>query len=265
MPHPGRSVMPTTQPLAILTMANVERHRVAGALSGWAQSAVAELVTKVRDEAFPCTFGTAAVRKGDLLVAFIETTDLDAIRQCLRDRLIEYTDRVRSLDPVAASLLPLAIFLTPPAHLRTINDYFTYGWSLLQWLHARDSRPWPPRVPRDPDHPAWSFCFAGMPLFVNFKTPAHHRRRSRRMSGAYLLLIQTRDGFDAVAGNTPRGRRARDLIRRKLAAYDPIEPYPELAHYGTANNREWKQYFVPDDNAPLATRCPFRFDPERSG
>jgi uncharacterized protein len=250
---------------AILTMADVERHRLAGALSEWAQSAFAELATKVRDEAFPCTFGTVAVRHGDLLVAFIETTDLDALRQRLRDRLIDYTDRLRPLNPVAASLLPLAIFLTPPAHLRTINDYFTYGWSLLQWLHARDPRPWPARVARDPDDPAWSFCFAGIPLFVNFKTPAHHTRRSRRMRGAYLLLIQTRDGFDAIAGNTPRGRRARDLIRRKLAAYDPIEPYPELAHYGTADNREWRQYFVPDDNAPLAARCPFRFEPERSG
>jgi uncharacterized protein len=258
-------VIPTTQPLAILTMADVERHRVAGALSGWAQSAFAELVTKVRDEAFPCTFGTVAVSKGDLLVTFIETTDLDARRQCLRSRLIDYTDRVRPLDPVAASLLPLAVFLTPPAHLRTIGDYFTYGWSLLQWLHTRDPLPWPARVPRDPDDAAWSFCFAGIPLFVNFKTPAHHTRRSRRVWCAYVLLIQTRDGFDAVAGNTSRGRRVRDLIRRKLAAYDPIEPYPELAHYGTADNREWKQYFVPDDNAPLATRCPFRFQPERSG
>ena len=130
---------------AILTMADVEHHRVAGALSGWAQSAFAELVTKVCDEAFPC-----------------------------------------------------------------------------------------PRAPHAPQS-------------------AHEWRRS----GAYVLLIQTRDGFDAVAGNTPHGRRVRGLIRRKLAAYDPIGPYPELAHYGTADNREWKQYFVPDDNAPVAARCPF--------
>jgi uncharacterized protein len=241
----------------ILTLTEVERPGAAGDLSPWALQAYGELVAKVGDEAFPCTFGTVALRKGELLLAFVETADNEATCRCIHSILVEYTDRVRSLEPIDASLLPLAIFVTPPAGVCTIADYFAQGWWLLQWLHERDPKPWPSRVPRDPDDPAWSFCFAGMPLFVNFKTPAHRQRRSRRMASAWLLLVQTRDGFDVVAGNTAQGRRVRELIRRKLAAYDPIPPYPELAHYGSATNREWKQYFVPDDNAPITTRCPF--------
>lgn len=247
----------SSAPTRILTLAAAESLRANHRLSPWADGAYAELVAKVADPTFPCTFGTVALRKGDLLMAFVETDDAEALRQGVYNRFVEYTDRMRPLDRVTASLHPLALFLPAPGGVRTITEYFAFGWSLLQWLHERDPEPWPARVPRDPDDPAWSYCFGGIPLFVNFKTPAHHQRRSRRMDGAYLLLIQTRDGFDVVAGDTPQGRRARGLIRQKLAAYDPIAPYPELAHFGTAENREWKQYFLPDDNVPVAGRCPF--------
>jgi FPC/CPF motif-containing protein YcgG len=242
----------------LFTAAGIEQLQTRHALSPWAESAYAELVAKVADPAFPCTFGTVALRKGDLLTAFVETQDPAALRQGLYGRFAEYTARMGTLDPVAASLHPLAIFLPPPQGVHTITEYFAFGWSLLQWLHEHDPAPWPERIPRDPDDPAWSYCFGGVPLFVNFKTPAHRLRRSRRMASAYLLLVQTRDGFDVVAGDTPQGRRARSLIREKLAAYDPVPPYPELAHFGTTTNREWKQYFVPDDNRPAAGHCPFK-------
>jgi FPC/CPF motif-containing protein YcgG len=241
----------------LLTPAGVETLCTQRALSPWAEMAYHELVTKVEDPAFPCTFGTVALRKGDLLSTFVEARDPAGLRQGLYQCFVEYTDRMRALDPVAASLHPLAIFLPPPTNVRTITKYFEFGWLLLQWLHEHDPAPWPERVPRDPDDPAWSYCFGGIPLFVNFKTPAHRERRSRRMASAYLLLVQTRDGFDIVAGDTPQGRRARTLIRQKLSGYDPIPPYPELAHFGTTSNREWKQYFVPDDNRPVAEHCPF--------
>lgn len=253
------TVSSTNPPRRILTRAAVEALRAEHRLSRWADEAYTELVAKVEDPSFPCTFGTVAVRKGDLLVAFVEErVDTDVVRQGVYDRFLEYTDRMRPLDPVVASLHPLAVFVAPPQGVRTLEEYFTFGWSLLQWIHERDPRPWPAHVPRDADDPAWSYCFAGVPLFVNFKTPAHRQRRSRRMASAYLLLVQTRDGFDVVAGDTPQGRRARGLIRQKLAVYDPIAPYPELAHFGTAENREWKQYFVPDDNGPMPGRCPFK-------
>jgi uncharacterized protein len=218
-------------------------------LPEWAAAAYTEIRDKVLDDAFPCTFGTAAQRRGEILYAFIGPVDL-------RDALVAYTDFLRPLAPVAASLTPLAVVMPPIAEY-TERQYFAYGWHLLQRLHEEDPHPWPARIPRDPDHPAWSYCFGGMPLFVNFKTPTHERRRSRRTSRSYMLLFQSRDGFDVVAGDSPQGRRARDLIRRKLAAYDAVPVYPELAHYATDENREWRQYFVPEENAPLASRCPF--------
>jgi uncharacterized protein len=217
-------------------------------LAPWARAAYEEIRDKVLDEAFPCTFGTVAQRRREIFYAFIDPSQL-------RDALIAYTDFLRPLDTVAASLTPFAAVMPPQA--LTEREYFEYGWRLLQQLHDEDPLPWPERIPTDPDDPKWSYCFGGMPLFVNFKTPTHVQRRSRRTEHSYTLLFQSRDGFDVVAGETPQGRRAREIIRKKLAAYDAVPVYPELAHYATAENREWRQYFVPEENAPLATRCPF--------
>jgi FPC/CPF motif-containing protein YcgG len=237
--------------MMLLRVAEVERAE----LSPWAAAAYAEIRDKVLDEAFPCTFGTVAQRRGEILYAFIEPADL-------RAALIAYTDFLRPLEPVVASLTPLAVVM-PPAGFSE-REYFAYGWSLLQRLHDDDPYPWPDRIPKDPDDPKWSYCFGGLPLFVNFKTPAHTKRKSRRTEHSFMLLFQSRDGFDVVAGDSAQGRRARDLIRRKLAAYDAVSVYPELAHYATAANREWRQYFVPEDNAPLAAVCPFHVSARRA-
>jgi uncharacterized protein len=229
----------------------------AAELAPWACAAYQEIREKVLDDAFPCTFGTVAQRRGEILYAFLSP-------EGLRSALIEYTDFLRPLEPVVASLTPFAAVM-PPLAAFSEREYFEYGWTLLQQLHDADPHPWPERIPKDPDNPAWSYCFGGLPLFVNFKTPAHANRRSRRTEHSFTLLFQSRDGFDVVAGDSPQGRRARDLIRRKLAAYDAVPVYPELAHYATAENREWRQYFVPEANAPLARACPFHVtSPESS-
>jgi uncharacterized protein len=226
-------------------------------LPSWAAAAYAEIREKVLDDAFPCTFGTVAQRRGEILYAFLEPEQL-------HQALVAYTDFLRPLEPVVASLTPFAAVMRPREGFSE-RQYFEHGWHLLQRLHEEDRYPWPERIPQDPDDPKWSYCFGGMPLFVNFKTPVHERRRSRRTSRSYVLLFQSRDGFDVVAGDSPQGRRARDLIRKKLAAYDAVPVYPELAHYATAENREWRQYFVPEENAPLATRCPFHVTISPSG
>jgi FPC/CPF motif-containing protein YcgG len=236
----------------LLRVAEVE----AADLPPWAAAAYAEIRDKVLDEAFPCTFGTVAQRRGEILYAFIEPASL-------RAALVAYTDFLRPLAPVVASLTPLAVVM-PPLTGFSEREYFEYGWSLLQRLHDDDPHPWPARIPREPDDPKWSYCFGGLPLFVNFKTPVHVNRRSRRTARSFMLLFQSRDGFDVVAGDSPQGRRARDLIRRKLAAYDAVSVFPELAHYATAANREWRQYFVPEDNAPLAGECPFHVTSRRA-
>jgi hypothetical protein len=241
----------------------------AGRLSAWAAAAYAAFRAKVLDDAFPCTFGTVAQRRGEVLYAFVESApaapdaapppdaDTPAEAGHVREALVAYADVLRPLDPVRAALLPLVVLLPPARGLATVDDYFARGWALLRWLRAHDPAPWPAHVPEDPDDPRWSFCFGGRQLFVTFKTPLHARRRSRHVDHAWAVLFQAREGFDALAGDTPHGRRARARIRAKLAAYDALPPSPALAHYGAPENREWRQYFAPEGDTPLAARCPF--------
>ena len=235
----------------------IETRLQAGMLPEWQQAAFLELRDKVRDEDFPCTFGTLAEKHGDILFSFVGSTGLDPLVAAAGAALTEYTEMLRQMDPVRGSMVPLAILAPPPSRSLTLDAYFELSWKVLNRLHQRDPAEWPRRVPPDPESPSWSFCFGGIPLFVNFKTPAHKARRSRRMKTAFVLLVQARDGFDILAGNTVKGRRARSIIREKLAAYDGMAPHPALEHYNTPANREWQQYFLPDDNLARARKCPF--------
>jgi len=223
-------------------------------LEPWMARAYEELRAKILDEAFPCTFGTSAQKIGDLYYAFAEPDDPDRLHQAT----LAYLDQVRGQPVVNAATTALALFIRladPPQH-KTIEDYHAFGWSILQYFHDHDPYPWPDRIPTDPDDPRWSFAFAGIPIFVNFKTPQHRARRSRQLQNAFLLLIQPRDGFDLIAGDNPPGRHARRIIRRKLYEYDRMPPCPALAHYGQDHNREWQQYALPDDNDTSYAVCP---------
>jgi len=248
----------------MLTQPRVEALLAAGELTGWEQAAYREFHAKVADVAFPCTFGSIALRKGDVLFGFLETPDEAVILDGLVALLTEYAGFIRQQPIVKASMMPLAVLILPPTGLGSVEDYFSNSWRLLQAVHERDRAPWPDRIPMDPDDPRWSFCFGGVPFFINFKTPFHSRRRSRRAGHSYLWLVQARDGFDTVAGDSPQGRNARRIIREKLAAYDVIPIYSELAHYGSAANREWKQYFVPETESPISEVCPFRVHSKHS-
>jgi hypothetical protein len=227
-------------------------------LPAWLTSAYAEFLTKVEDETFPCTFGIVAHRKGDLYYAYADTVvEAEVVVQTMTT-LQAFVTLASAMSPVNAAMSALTIFIKPDGVTLSLDDYFHKSWALLQAWHERDPEPWPSRVPTDPNDPAWSFCFGGLPIFVNFHTPAHVLRRSRGMKSAFTLLIQPRDGFDVVAGDHPKGRHARNLIRQRLTAYDGLPPHRVLGHYGGEGNREWQQYFLPDRDDITWPDCPFR-------
>ena len=241
----------------IQSQLEVDKRITDGHLTAWCAKAYLELCKKVSDEAFPCTFGTIALKKRQMVLAFIESTEDATVLDGLVRALTEYAAFIETEPLVSASMHPLAILMPPPARWQSIEDYYHNSWRLLTAVRRRDPRPWPARIPAEPDSPGWCFCFGGVPFFINFKTPYHEHRRSRRMRLSYLWLVQARDGFDMIAGDTDRGRKARRLIREKLASYDGLPIYPELGHYGRPDNREWKQYFVPETNELITTACPF--------
>lgn len=126
---------------ALVTSALSQMRR--DALPRWTVAAYAEFNAEVLDEAFPCTFGTVAQRRGDVRYAFLEPSDAEDAGRLTREALIAFTDLVRPLEPVAASLVPLAVFMPPSPETMTVDEYFVRGWTLLRWLHAHDPMPWP--------------------------------------------------------------------------------------------------------------------------
>jgi FPC/CPF motif-containing protein YcgG len=138
-----------------------------------------------------------------------------------------------------------------------LDEFRGLFWDLLTSAHAYDPEPWPEDIPVDPEDSRWEFCFGGMPMFVVANTPAHRDRASRAFD-YFAVTFQPRFVFDDLAGGTTLGDNARRIIRQRLVDYDHTPRTPLLGDYGAGGNREWRQYFLDDDNADDGgPRCPF--------
>ena len=104
------------------------------------------------------------------------------------------------------------------------------------------------------DHPLWEFSFAGEPIFVVCKNPAHTRRRSRWAS-TFTMTFQPRWVFDFLK-DSAQAEIAIRAVRKRLSVYDRSTPSPCLGRYGDLDNREADQYFLSDDDQPMG--CPYR-------
>lgn len=206
---------------------------------------------------FPCTFSQNAIRRGLVRFIFVETLD-EAGRGRLREDLLSYIAEARRWDGQVNTAHPLVIaFSRAAAEAESLEGYHALGWQVLQdWLD-NDPAPWPEAVARDPEAPFWSMCFGGMQLFVNFSAPAHDRRRSRNLGRHFLFIVNPRERFDLVAGDTPEGNRVRQVIRDRAEAYDGMPHAPELGSF-QKGEIEWVQYGLGDDNSPREGRCPLK-------
>lgn len=206
--------------------------------------------SKVLDAEFPCYFGTNAERAGHLRYTYIEQGDMSH----LPITLTEFMELSRSHPKTRHALV---LFAEPESSDKPLDFYKDRFWDLLQWLHRNDPKPWPEDVPQDPEHPRWEYCFAGEPMFVFSSAPAYRQRASRNLGKSLVLLFQPRRVFRGIEGGTPGGTTARAKIRSKMLKYDGMPFHPEMGAYGDPSSFEWKQYFLPDDNAPVSGKCPF--------
>lgn len=207
--------------------------------------------------AFPCTFSQNAFRRGLVDFIFVERRDNASLAQ-LRTDLATYLAAAAQWGGKVNSARPLVVaFSREAASADSLEGYHRIGWEVLQDWHDNDPAPWPGNVLRDPNAPYWSMCFAGTQLFVNFSAPAHRQRRSRNLGRHFLFVVNPRERFDIVAGDTPEGRRVRKVIRDRAEAYDGIPHAPELGSF-QKGEIEWWQYGVSDDNRERTDRCPLK-------
>ena len=228
---------------------------VIGAFPTWGRSLLGEFAAIVGSSSrpFPCTFAVSALRRGNLRYAFIASSTEETAWWPLPEILTRYV----SVAPGIGRRTSLVVFFRPDHEPLPIGDYELTLWRLLQFLHDRDPKPWPAHIPLQTDSEYWEFCFAGEAIFVVCSTPAHRRRASRR-SSSFVVTFQPRWVFDGLGAELREGSRARGKIRRRMAGYDVVSPHPELGPYGDPRYREWRQYFLPDENQPQKWTCPLK-------
>ncbi|WP_017558605.1 YqcI/YcgG family protein [Nocardiopsis baichengensis] len=235
-----------------------EAEHVIGDLPPWGAARLRELRTTLlsAEEPFPCTFAVSGMKRGMLRYGFVGPVGEPGAVDALASVLTAYLESYRSIGRETS----LVVFFRPDRRVRPLAEQRADFWGVLEGLRARDPEPWPRDVPGDPDDPLWEFCFRGAPLFVVCNTPAHGRRRSRHSPG-FFITFQPRWVFEGLEEGTPRGDSARRVIRDRLRRFDGMEPSTVLGSYGAPDNREWRQYFLPDtDAAPEGwpERCPMR-------
>jgi YqcI/YcgG family len=63
--------------------------------------------------------------------------------------------------------------------------------------------------------------------------------------------------FIDPATSQPITASVRHSLDKRTLAYDGMSIHPDIGFYGNIDNREWKQYAIPDDNQPETGACPF--------
>jgi FPC/CPF motif-containing protein YcgG len=150
----------------------------------------------------------------------------------------------------------IAIFFEPDPSPLPHQAYHDLFWQTLQFLHDRDPDPTADQQP-DPGDAMWEFSFAGVQMFVVCGCPSFGARHSRNLGPGMVLLFQPRSVFVDRVTNKVISARARQEVRKRLQKWDAIPAHPDLGTYGDTENREWKQYFLPDENVAAQGSCPF--------
>lgn len=229
-----------------------------GRIPEWYRDVFADLAARLTPPStFPCTFSQNAFSRGLVRFAFVEALDAKGLAR-LREDLASYIGEARAWNGQVNAAHPLIVAFShdavPPG---TLEEHQAAGWRVLQdWLD-HDPTSWPGEVSFEPTAPFWSMCHDGMQLFVNMSSPAHEKRQSRNLGRHFVFVVNPRERFDVVAGDTPDGRRVRKVIRDRAEAYDGMPHAPQLGLF-EKGELEWVQYALPDTNAPAPAGCPIK-------
>jgi amino acid adenylation domain-containing protein/non-ribosomal peptide synthase protein (TIGR01720 family) len=219
------------------------------ALPDWLPASYERLRADVMDPGYPCFFGTQAEKRGEMFYSWIDGKDITS----LPDTMASFAELAKLPQYEKNNI---AIFFEPDEEPLTHDAYHDAFWQTLQYLHDRDPDP---KVGQqlDPSHPDWEFSFAGLETFVVCACPSFGARHSRNLGPGMVLLFQPRAVFVDKVTNRAISTQARSEVRRRLNIWDEVPPHADLGYFGDAENREWKQYFLPDNETPNFGACPF--------
>ncbi|UNK17839.1 YqcI/YcgG family protein [Paenibacillus sp. N3/727] len=222
----------------------------------WQLDAINKWTVKMtdRESKFPCIPAVQGYAFNHLRYGFVQQAEDFAAEEQLAALLQNYGEQSRVLGHYTS----LVVFIhsnAEPYRKDGVEYYERLFWSLLSRTTAMDRKPWPAHLPDDPSDHLWEYCYDGEPYFVYCGTPAHKLRRSR--SFPYMVLAFTPRWVLEKFNSAPlQAEKTKQMIRRRLYAYDPVPPHPDLKMYGAEDNYEWRQYFLRDSGNSLSS-CPF--------
>lgn len=214
----------------------------------WQEQAYVEYRSRLMDERYPCFFGQAAERTEQMFYGFADYARLPELADIMRQF-------VAVLAIPAHARSSLTLFFKPDVALDRHEVFAARFWRVLQALNTEDPRP---RMDLSPDDPLWEFSFDRHEMFVVGLSPTYRLRRSRNLGPGMVLVFQPRVLFTDPATGVPIPLKTRHALHERMLAYDGMEKHPDIRVYGDPANREWKQYVLPDDNAPVIGLCPFQ-------
>src|SRR5690625_2960980 len=108
----------------------------------------------VSSPTFPCTFGIAGQKRGELRYSYMTHDDWTHIPDTLKafNQLFDQQEKLIRHG--------FFLFVEPEKEERSLAHYRQYFWDVLQYLHEHDDQTWPKIIPHDPEHHLWSFVFA---------------------------------------------------------------------------------------------------------
>ncbi len=164
----------------------------------------------VGDGDYPCVMAKSALRRGGVAFHAYPTLDASAADALARDLALF----AHAPEPERGVRSFVAVFGgDAPASERAFEERL---WAMLSALHARDGAGWDPAVSADPDHPEFSFSFAGRAFYV----VGMHPRASRpaRRLGHPALVFNPHEQFERLR-REGRYAKVRGLIRERDRAW----------------------------------------------
>ncbi|KXN92441.1 hypothetical protein AN958_08000 [Leucoagaricus sp. SymC.cos] len=178
---------------------------------------------------FPCIYVTKGFKADNQVYVFIDSDDLSdpSHIHTLADGLANYLPRASPLGPKTS----LVLLTKQNPNPRTVEEYQSLFWRLLDGCAKIDKKPWPTEILTTIDDAKWCFCFAGEPFFTVIQIPTHQQRRTRYAKGVTIVFQP----------------------KALLAKYDSIPVSLDLKNYDEHDSMEFQQYFLMDENDPAIT------------
>lgn len=208
---------------------------------------------------FPCSFAKASFNSKCMTFGLYNSISEEDTAQKLAQDLINFSNyliRKNRTDHEKRFETFLAIFEDNYIKQQPFEDSF---FSLLNKLHEFDKVEWLADIPRDPEDPAFAFCFNGYVWFPVTLSPYHMHKI--RQANRILIAFQSITTFDINKREfTNNFNKMRKIILKHIEEVYKNEPMPLYLTKESAG-KNYVQY-LGNDSILIDTnyKCPLNFN-----